>query len=821
MSSIMQDFKYAVRTFRKTPVFTAVAVLTLALGIGANSSIFSVVNAVLLRPLPYTNGEQLAVIWGEMRNRNVMHFPSSPPTIQDFRALAAFDGVAGVFSFSQTLTGLDRPEQVQVGGVTIDFFSILGTQPMVGRGFNPEDAEPFNFGDQTATPPTNSIVLNHGFWQRAFGADPNVLGRSLDIGGFSAVIVGVMPPEFELLLPPMASLDTDIDIWSAARVDFENAPRANVAFIPIARLRPGVTVAQAQGELDALDTRLRADYQIYESTDYHSRVELLHSDLTSEVRPVMLALLGAVGFVLLIACVNVANLLLVRATTRIREVSIRAALGGSRAQLIRQMLSESLILSLMGGALGLLVAQGGIRVLLALRPADLPRIDTVSIDGTVLGFTLLSSLIAAVLFGTLPALHGSNPNLADALKGRGDSSQSAVHRRLRGAMVVFEVALSLVLLIGAGLMVRSFIQLTRVEPGYNAENLLTFRLPLPFGKYPQASDRELFHRQLRQNLAAIPGVQSVSAAFPLPLDGRAFGSRYGTPETVNDPSAFKQATYRLVSPGYFDVMQTRVLDGRPITEADGNDSLAVVVVDQTLAQLTWPNESPIGKQLYVRTIASTDPIPVEVVGVVEHQRATDLARVGQETVYFSNRFMGEFGGMGWVVRTGVEPLSLVNAVRREIEALDPSLAVTDMRLMDDYVKEARAPTRFALVLIGVFGLAALILASVGLYGVLSYLVRQRTSEIGIRMAFGAGRTQILKLVVGQGMVLALVGLGIGVVSAFGITRVMTSMLVDVAPTDPLTFVTISALFLLVALVACYLPASRATRVDPMVALRNE
>lgn len=815
-----RDVKYAFRSFIKNPGFTIVAVLTLGLGIGANSAIFSVVNAVLLRPLPYADGERLAVIWAEMRARDVMHWPASPQDIRDYRALPAFESVGGVFSFATSLTGLDQPEQVQVGFATVDFFDVLGVQPLIGRNFEDADGTPFNF-QAGATPPTGSLILSYGFWQRRFAGDPGVLGTTLQLAGAPAVIVGVLPADFEFLLPPTSNVNTDVDLWTSARVDFENAPRANVSLIPVGRLAPGVTREQAQGQVDVLATRLREEVPIYGSTDFHTRVEPLHADLTAEVRPVVLALVGAVGFVLLIACVNVANLLLVRATARTREISVRAALGGSRSRLVQQMLSESVLLAVLGGGLGLVVAQLGIRVLMALGPVDLPRIETVSIDGTVLGFTLLASLFAAVLFGTFPALQATSPNLTEALKGRTESGGGSVQRHSRNVMVVLEVALSLVLLIGAGLMVRSFVQLTRVAPGFNPDGVLTFQVPLPFTTYATGEQRRAFQDELRRDLAGLPGVTSVSGAFPLPLDGRAFGSRYGTEVAESDPTAFRQADYRPVLPEFFKTMQTRLLDGRVFTAADHADSASVVVVDEVLARLTWPDESAVGKRLLIRTVASTDPVFVEVIGVVEHQRHRDLAREGRETVYFTDTFQGSIGGITYVVRAGGDPLALVGAVRAAVRAIDPEVPVAQVRLMSDYVGEARAATRFALVLIGVFGVAALLLASIGLYGVLSYSARQRTSEIGIRMAFGAGENQIVKLIVGQGMMLALIGLGIGVTAAIGLTRVMETMLVEVTPTDPITFVGISAFFAGVALIACYLPARRATRVDPMVTLRDQ
>lgn len=822
MDSWMGDAKYAFRTLLKNPGFATVAVLTIGLGIGANTAIFSVVQSVLLDPLPYDDAEELVVLWGEMRTRGVTHFPSSPPDLRDYREQAdMLEQLEGVFTFPVAMTGDGDPVQVNAGGVTPGFLSMLGVAPILGRAFVDEDGTPNDpniLPGQPGSLPGN-VILSHALWQQRYGSDPEVIGRTIQLGGGPGEIVGVMPRGFELLLPSAAALHDPIDVWLAARIDFDNAPRNNVFLRPVGRLRDGATAAQLQAQVDRISASLAADDETKSSSGYAMRVEELKADLTADVRQVLFALFGAVGFVLLIACANVSNLLLVRASGRDKELAVRAAMGGSRARLIRQMLVEAGILALLGAVLGIAVAAGGIRVLLALQPGDLPRIGSVGIDLPVLGFTLIAAAAAAAVFGLIPALQASRFDPADALRDRSQAKGDVSTKYLRNAVIIGEVALSLVLLIGAGLMVRSFVALTQVEPGFDSEGVLTFSASVPFAQYPTAADRTNFTLQLAERLESLPGVESVGVGFPLPLTGNLVNGRYGSEEALTNPEAFGQAAYRFVTPGYFEAMGTRVLAGRAFTQADVADSAAVVVVDERLAAAMWPEESAVGKRFLVRAV-SPEPDWVEVIGVVEHQRAETLATDGMEAVYFHDRYGGAFSGT-WALRAGVDPLTVVSLVRSELSALDPNVPMADVRLMESYVDEAMAPTRFALTLIGSFGLLALTLAVIGLYGVLSYVVRQRTSEIGIRMAFGARRSGILQLIVGHGLSLAGGGIVLGLLMAIPLTRVMGTLLVDVEPTDPVTFLAISGLFVLVATLACWIPARRATHVDPATALREE
>lgn len=823
METFVRDARYAVRALRKSPGFTAVAVLTIALGIGANTAIFSVVRAVLMQPLPYDEPGELVVLWGEMRNRGVTTFPMSPPDFARFRdEVDGFDALAAVFSFTTPLTGDGDPVQVTVGSTTTDFFTMLGVEPVLGRNFVAEDGlpQPTAAGAAAGPGPLPGVaILGHGLWQARFGGDPGVIGRTIQLGGATSEVVGVMPPGFELLMPPAAAIAGDADLWLAARIDFVNAPANNVFLRPVGRVRPGVSEEALQAQIDVVAADLAANSQVKATAGYGVRVASLHRDLTGHVRPVLLTLFGAVAFVLLIACANVSNLLLVRASGRDRELAVRAALGGSRTRLLRQMLIESGILAAVGAALGIVLAAVGIRALLLMTPADLPRVEGVAIDGVVLLFTVLAAAAAAGVFGLLPALQASRVELADALKERGSAGSNAARRLLRNGVVVAEVALSLVLLVGAGLMVRSFVELSNVRPGFEAEGLLTFNANPPFGTYPSAAERADFNIALQRALETIPGVEGAAFAGPFPLSGQPMNGRYGGEEALTDPEAFGQAAYRAVTPGYFETMGTALLAGRGFTEADFDDATPVVVVDDVLASIMWPDASAIGERFLVR-LQSPEPVWVEVVGVVEHQRSETLSEIGRETVYFTDKYFGSFGGT-WAVRSPVAPEILLPQLRDAVASLDASVPVADVELMSTYVGQSMAPTRFALTLIGLFGVVALILTSIGLYGVLSYVVGQRTAEIGVRMAFGAEAGSIVRMVVGHGLGLAALGMALGLVAAVPLTRLIESLLIGVTPSDPMTFGGVTLLFAAVAALACWIPASRATAVDPVRALREE
>jgi putative ABC transport system permease protein len=629
--------------------------------------------------------------------------------------------------------------------------------------------------------------------------------------------VGVLAPGAELLFPPTTNVERWPDVWIALRLNFEGASRINVFLRLIGRLKPGVTVTQAQSQMDGIAADLRKRFPIKETAGLHFRLEPMQQDLVADVRPAILALMGAVIFVLLISCANVANLLLVRAARRERELALRSALGGTRWRLVRQMLTESLVLAVGGGVLGLGLAWLGIRLLASMGPASLPRLDAVAIDPLVLVFSAGASLAAAVIFGVVPALRASRPNAIEALRPTGRASGGRAGRWLRDSVVMVEVALSFVLLIGSGLMFRSFLALVRTDPGYDPAGILTFSVPTPRGP---AQQRAAFIQTLHDRLAGLPGVQAVTAATPLPLDGLLANARWGTEAAVADPTRFQQANLHMVLPGYFEALRTRLLSGRVFTAADNDSSVMSLIVDDRLAAKAFPGRQAVGQRLYVRA-RGNEPEWYDIIGVVAHQRHVSLTSDGPEAIFLTDGHMGSGAVNRWAVRTAGNPTALAGPIRAVVTALDPLLPVSEVQPMTALVDKAMAPTRFALVLIGIFAAIAGVLAVVGLYGVLSSSVSQRTAEIGVRVALGAPRSSILQLVIGQGLRLSGVGIGLGLVGAFALTRVINTMLVGVKATDPLTFGSMVVIFFGIAWFACWVPARRAAGLDPTVALRED
>ena len=831
---ILKDLRYAVRGLRRNPGFATVAIITIALGIGACTAIFSVVNAVLLQPLPYAEPQRLAIVWSELRARNVQDFPFPIPDLRDLRQSAkTFEAFAGITPPGRVAIGGDsgEPEQIRAGGVTTNTFQLLGARIMLGRDFVDED------GTAQPNPPAGTIavpqgaprlptiaILSHGFFQRRYGGDRSIIGRIIEFGNTRAQIVGVLAPDFELLFPPRSGILPNADMFTAIRLDFDGAPRNVSVLRVIGRLKQGVTISQAEGDLEGIAAALRDQFPVKKTADLHFRVVPMQADLVSEVRPSILALLGAVFFVLLIACANVANLLVVRASARQRELVIRAAIGGSRSRLIQQMLTESVLISGLGALVGLVLAEGGIRVLIAMAPARLPRVDAIQIDPFVLIFTAMAAAVTAIVCGTVPALRASRPDIVEALRAGGRTPQLQGGRGLRQGVVVLEVALSFALLVGSGLMLRSFVALQRVDLGYDPPNLLTFIMP-PRAQQPAA--RAAFLRQATERLRALPGVVSVSAAGPLPLDGGVANVPWATAEAGSvDPAAFRQANFFIVRPGYFETLRTRLLAGRTFTEDDNTEEHSMkVVIDDLLAARAYPTQSAVGQTLLVRNLRGGPNAPfndrVEVIGVVAHQRHESPMSIGREGIFFVDAYLG-FGGAGrWVIRTSGNPMSLASAVRAAMAEIDPHVPVSEVQPMQAIVDRSMAPMRFTMTLIGIFATIAAALAAIGLYGVLTTIVRQRTSEIGVRLVFGAPRGRILQLVVGEGVKMSLIGMAVGVVAAAALTRAMKGMFVNVSPTDPWTFAVIALLFSMVALVAAWVPAFRASRLDPIVALRED
>ena len=829
MGTLRRDVGFAIRTLVKSPVFSITALVTIALGIGATTAIFSVVNTVLLQPLPYDNRDRLAFVTGDLSARDVRDFPMAPADFADLRTtIKAFDEVAGLTTFQQPMFD-DRGEarMLRLAAVTPNIFRTLGTRVALGRDFVDEDGAPIGpppgQGGPGAAPPQGppppaTAILSHEFWEQQFGSDSGMLGRTFQVGNQRAEVVGILEPGVELLWFEGSNIERRPEVYVTLRQDFAAGSRINVFLRAVGRLRAGTTVSAAQDEVNALVKDLRQRFPIKETAGVVWRVEPMRDYLVANTKQSLWTLMGAVAFVLLIACANVANLLLVRTSQRERELAVRAALGGNRGALLRQMLVESVVLAAVGAALGVGLAWGAIRLLVAIGPANLPRLDQVSLDPIVLGFTAAAAIASALLFGIVPALRASRVDVADMLRAGGRSASLAgAGKWLRAGVVTAEVALAFVLLVGSGLMIRSFVSLQRAEPGFDPSGVVTFGLaninePTPEGR---ASVARLVH----ERLASLPGVVGASAGNPIPLDGQGSNVRWGLEPALTNPALFQQADFRVVLPDFFAVMRTPIIDGRVFDEADNVPGLNRAVIDNVFAAKAFPGTRAVGKRFLART-GGPDPEWFEVIGVVKHQRNVSLAVDGRETMFVSSGQAG-FGLNQWVVRTNGDAARLAPSIRAAVRDINPRYVINNLRTLDALVDGARAPTRFALTCIGVFAVVAAVLAGIGLYGVLSTLVRQRTAEIGVRMAFGASSQNILQLVGGQGLRLSALGIGIGLLAAFAVTRVMSSMLVGVSPTDPLTFAAIAAFFLGVTALACWIPARRAARLDPVQALREE
>ena len=803
MQTLWQDLRYGIRTLLAKPGFALVAIVTLALGIGATSTIFSFVNGILLRPLPYENSERLVLLDEAAPKRGIPSMGVSFPNFVDWREQnGVFAGVAAYDDRSFALTGGGEPEQLSGGIVSHNIFEILGVAPMLGRKFRPEEDGP----DQS-----DVVILSHGLWERRFGADSGIIGQSIIVNNRARVVVGVMPLGFKF--PETAEL------WIPLTPEVRNWTRNDHGISAVGRLKPGVTLEQAQADINAVARRIE---ELHPVTNEGMGVSLipLRDGLVGDFRKALLLLLGVVGLVLAVACANVANLLLARASARQREIAVRAALGASRWRVFRQLLTESFLLGVTGGALGLVLALWGLDLLLAAIPVDLPFWMKFNLDWRVLGFAAGTALLTSLFFGVAPALQAARIDLNETLKEGGRGGAGASRHRLRRALVIAEVALSLILLIGAGLMTRSFLRLQQVNPGLNAENVLTLRVSLPSAKYDAPEKRQDFFKQLLERTRALPGVQAAGAISNLPLGGGSLGRSL----TVEDYPVLSVGQTPLVNncvitPNYFGAIGITLLTGRDFTNADARDAAKVTIIDERLAREYWPNESPLGKRIRFGPPEDNEPwhTIVGVVGEVKHE-SLNLTR--RKSVYLPHAQIS-IGGMALAVRTRAYPESLAAAIRDQVKELDPNQPVTAVRTMSEVISRSVWQPRLYAILFGVFAAVALLLASVGIYGVMSYTVAQRTHEIGIRMALGAGRGDVLRLVITQGMWLVLVGVGIGVLASLALTRLMQSLLFGVGATDPVTFAGVTVLLAAAALIACYVPARRATKVDPMIALRYE
>jgi putative ABC transport system permease protein len=804
METLLKDVSYGIRNLIKRPGFFAVAVVTLALGIGANSAIFNTVNAVLLRPLAFPESENIVLLEGVNPPQGITQSNMSVPDMVDWQNQSqSFEQIAGFSSGGVLLTSNDETDRIRASSVSGDFFALMRTSASLGRALQPGDAQKGN--DDVA-------VLSYGLWQKRFGGDTNIVGSKVMISGKSTAIVGVMPNGFDF---PQQS-----EIWVPMALDAAAERRDNRYVNVIARLKPGVTAEQAQADLHTINQRLAQAY-VETNTGWSVRVTNLRERLVSGMRTSLLVLLGAVAIVLLIACANVANLLLARASARQKEIAVRTALGASRWRIIRQLLTESVLLSIIGGIFGFGLSVWLTRLLVAISPANTPRFDEIGIDSRVFLFTLGITVLTGLVFGVAPALQTSRLDLNENLKESGRRGGGGErHNRLGSLLIVSEVALSFMLLVGAGLLVKSFMRLRDVSPGFNHNNVLTMRMGLMPGKYKQGEPRAQVFKQAVEKIKSVPGVESVGGVLSMPLGGDTLSVgrsyiREGRPFT---PEESANSAYLVITPDYFRALQIPLAAGRTFTDHDNDNAPKVVIVNQSMARQLWPGESPVGKRI---SIWRDEKFPREIVGVVGDTKASLDTEAGSQ-MYVPYAQDANWGSLTLAIRTANnDPASLAPAVRNEIRSLDKTLPVYNVKTMDEVLAASVADRRTSMLLFSTFAVVAMLLSMIGIYGVTAYYVTQRTHEIGIRMALGAQLRDVMKLVLKRGLTLALIGVVAGVAGALALTRLLSTLLFGVTAVDAATFATVSLGLIAVAIVACYIPARRATKVDPLVALRYE
>ncbi len=804
METLFKDIRYGIRSLGKHPAFTAIALVTLALGIGANTAIFSVVNAVLLRPLPFADPERIVWLWDTGPQLPTM--PTSLPEFRDWKEQnRSFEYLAAFQSGNSFVDAGDGNEDVRIGIVTPEMFSLFRVNPIIGRTFTNEE---------TVIGKHRVAILSHSMWQNRFGSDPNVAGRTLQLNGRAYAIIGVMPAGFSF--PERATL------WRPMPIDPADQDRGPHYLNVVARLKTGVTLAQAQTEMSALSARLSKQYP--EKTSGHGvKIVALNDIIVGDIGLVLYVLLGAVGFVLLIACANLANLMLARVGGRQKEIAVRTALGASRLRIMRQLLVESVILALGGGLIGLLLAMWAVRWVVSLSADSIPRVQEISVNPRVAAFTFLVSLLTGVLFGLAPAIQASKSDLTDALKESGRTTAGVRRNRLRNVLVVSEVALSLVLLVGAGLLIRTFAKLSQVNPGFNPEQVLTMGVSLLPNKYPEEEQVATFYSQVLERAASVPGVIALGATAGLPLSGSDTTDNFtieGRPPIAKEAEPLTE--YWVVTPHYFQSMAIPLLAGRDFSVTDTKQSPNVVVINEEFRRRHFGSENPLGHRLRLQGMERDPLLIVGVVGDVRNIGLDEQPRAAAYVPFWQDPLSKSFArSLTLVARTKSDPVAVAGSLRALLTSMDKSLPVYGVKPMTDYLHDSLARRRFNLILLTVFSGVALVLAAVGIYGVISYGVTQRTHEMGIRMALGAKPRDVVTLVVRQAMLLALAGVGIGLLAALALTRLIKGLLFSVSVTDPLTFATMAGLMLLIGLLACLIPARRATKVDPLVALRYE
>jgi putative ABC transport system permease protein len=814
---MISDLRFAFRQLLKSPGFTAVAIVALALGIGANTAMFSVVNAILLRPLPFPESARLTMVWQTNSEVAKMGFPLAPTSVPDFKdwrtQAKSFEAVSAFEGWTSNLTGSEEPERLDGARVSANLFSLLKVAPLLGRGFVEGE-------DQLGR--NQVVVLSSELWHRRFGGDRSIIGRKIILDQEPYTVVGVMPPAFnfpsETGMPAYMTFGPLCEIWTPfAPSEGRTKNRGAHNLAVVARLKPGVSLTIAQAEMNMLAARFAQQYAD-SNKDWGIQLVSLQKQASAGSERTLSVLMGAVGCILLIACANVANLLLARGLGRQKEIAIRRALGASRTRIVRQLLTESMVLALAGGLLGVLLAIWGSDLLLAIAPTTLPRLGEARIDSGVFLFTLLVSLATGVLFGLAPALQSSRVGLSEKLKA-GDRGSTAGHARLRNGLIVSEVALALMLLIAAGLLIESFAQLARVQPGFNPENVLTFNIALPDNPYRDRVKAAAFFDQVVRRIETLPGVKSAAAGNVLPLSGAEEVDGFQIAGRPEKPGETSTANFRWVTPDYFKTLQIPLRRGRTFNERDKQDAPEVAIIDETMARLYFPGANPIG-QRFKATNEKKKPIFREIVGVVGDVRHTSVGAKAGPHIYLPQAQQG--GAYMVAVRSaGLEPSALLPMVRREVAAVDPNVPLADIRTMQEMVASSVAPWRFTMALLSVFAGVALLLASVGIYGVLAYSVNQRRREIGIRMSLGAQRRHVLQLFLSQGMAVTSLGIIIGLGAAWAATRIMRSLLFSVSPTDPLVFLAVTLTFAVVALLASFFPARKAARLNPVIALRHE